>query len=331
VGTKTVGIGILTYDETVRMPQGLRPAEGIRAMSATRCLSVAVLAVSAILPASVLGRSAGAEEVAGTNPVRIGVVGSLFRDTPEPLVQAVMKPLKSLLDSQTGINGKMVAGGDALTLGNQLADDKVQLAVFHGFEFAWVHQKHAELKPLIVAVSSPSCAKVNVIVHKDCPAKKIADLKGLKLVVAQHTREHCHLFLERSCPESPTKFFVEVSTPADYEDALDAIVDGASDATVIDGGCLDTYARRKPGRFAKLKTLVQSESFPWAVVACNPANFNDAAQKRFREGIISVAQTSKGENLLAVCRITSFENVPESYEKDLKAIAKAYPAPEPRK
>jgi ABC-type phosphate/phosphonate transport system substrate-binding protein len=251
----------------------------------------------------------------------------MFRDTPEPMVQVMMKPLKSLLETQTGLNGQMVSSGDALSLGNQLADDKLQLGIFHGFEFAWVHQKHPELKPLIIAVNPPECAKVSVIVRKECTAKNLADLKGSKFTVAQHTREHCHLFLERKCTQCPAKFFAEVATPADFEDALDAIVDGTSDATVIDGSCLETYAQRKPGRFARLKTLVQSEPFPWAVVVCNPANFDEATQKRFREGMLNATQTKKGQQLLTLCRITGFEKVPADYEKELKEIAKTYPAP----
>jgi ABC-type phosphate/phosphonate transport system substrate-binding protein len=300
-------------------------------MSATKCLAMAVLAVSASLPAWVLGRSVGAEEVVLNSPVRIGVAASMFRDTPEPLVQALLKPLKSLLESQTGLNGQMMAGSDALALGNQLADDKVQLAVFHGFEFAWVLQKHPGLKPLIIAVNPPSCAKVSVIVRKECTAKDLADLKGSKFTVAQHTREHCHLFLERKCAQCPAKFFGEVSTPADFEDALDAIVDGVADVTVIDGLCLDTYAQRKPGRYAKLRTLVQSEAFPFAVVVCNPANFDEASQKRVREGMINATQTKKGQQLLTLCRITGFEKVPLDFEKELKEIAKAYPPPAPPK
>src|SRR5258708_3806866 len=127
-------------------------------MSETRCLVVAILAVACSLPALVLGRSAGAEEITHSPPIRVGVAGSVFRDTPAPKVDIMMKPLKSLLESQTGVNGDMVAGTDALSLGNQLADDKVQLAIFHGFEFAWVKEKHPDLKPLILCVCpSPCC------------------------------------------------------------------------------------------------------------------------------------------------------------------------------
>jgi ABC-type phosphate/phosphonate transport system substrate-binding protein len=300
-------------------------------MSGTRCLVVAILAVACSLPALVLDRSAGAEEITRTPPIRVGVAGSVFRDTPAPLVNMMMKPLKSLLETQTGVNGDMVAGTDALSLGNQLADDKVQLAVFHGFEFAWVKQKHPDLKPLIVCVCPAPCYKANVIVLKDSKAKDVAALKGLKVALPPHTREHCHLFLERQCGEAPCKFFSDVSHPENIEEALDNVVDGLVDATVVDGTCLDNYAERKPGRFAKLKTLIQSEAFPFSVVACNPANFNEDAQKRFRDGLINAAQSRKGQQLLTICRITGFEKVPDDFEKELKDIAKSYPPPEPHK
>jgi len=300
-------------------------------MSGTRCLVVAILAVACSLPALVLDRSAGAEEITRNPPIRVGVAGSVFRDTPAPMVNMMMKPLKSLLESQTGVNGDMVAGTDALSLGNQLADDKVQLAVFHGFEFAWVKQKHPDLKPLILCACPAPCSKANVIVLKDSTAKNVADLKGLKIALAPHTREHCHLFLERQCVEPPCKFFGKVDRPENIEEALDDVVDGLVDATVVDGTSLQNYAERKPGRYAKLKTLIQSEAFPNGVVACNPANFNEEAQKKLRDGLINAVQTNKGKTLLAICRITSFEKVPDDFDKELKAIAKTYPPPEPPK
>jgi ABC-type phosphate/phosphonate transport system substrate-binding protein len=294
-------------------------------------LVVAILAVACSLLALVLDRSAGAEEISRTPPIRVGVTGSAFRDTPAPTVKMMMKPLKSLLESQTGVNGDLVPGGDALSLGNQLADDKVQLAIFHGFEFAWVKQKHPDLKPLILCACPATCGKVNVVVLKDSTAKSMADLKGLKFALAPLTREHCHLFLERQCVEPPCKFFSEVNRPENIEEALDDVVDGLVDATVVDGMALENYAERKPGRFAKLKTLIQSEVFPNGVIACNPANFNEESQKKLRDGLMNAVQKPKGQLLLAICRITSFEKVPDDFDKELKEIAKAYPPPEPPK
>src|SRR3954471_14889778 len=51
------------------------------------------------------------------NLIRIGLIGSLFRDTPEPMVQVMMRPFKCLMEQQTGVTGQLVSGGDADHLG----------------------------------------------------------------------------------------------------------------------------------------------------------------------------------------------------------------------
>ncbi|MFL5242629.1 MAG: phosphate/phosphite/phosphonate ABC transporter substrate-binding protein [Gemmataceae bacterium] len=300
----------------------MRPVVALRSLLAFLCGGALVLA---------LGLPIHAEDTVKANPkIRVGVAGSMFRDAPAPLVSALMKPFKSLLDTQTGINGQMVAAGDAEDLGKQLADDKVQLGVFHGFEFAWAQLKHPELKALIITINPPSCCRVNVVIAKDDNCKVLADLKGKVVAIPMHTREHCHLFIERRCLDAGQpmqRFFEKVTTPADMEDALDGVVDGVYAAAVVDGGVLANYAKRKPGRANKLKTLIESEPFPPAVVACNPANLDEAVQKRFAEGLINAGETSKGQRLLTICRITGFETIPSGFEKELLRIAKAYPPP----
>src|SRR5205823_4703159 len=109
-------------------------------------------------------------------------------DAPASLVNALLKPFKSLLDTQTGINGQMVASESAEDLGKQLAQDKVQLGVFHGFEFAWASAKHPELKPLLVAVNPTPCMRVCVLVRKDGDVKKLMDLKDANLAIPLYSR-----------------------------------------------------------------------------------------------------------------------------------------------
>src|SRR6516162_9085410 len=73
-----------------------------------------------------------------TAPVRIGMVSTLFRDQPSALVLAMMKPFSSVMQAQTGVPGELVPGGESFALARMLMTDEVQLAVLHGFEFAWV-------------------------------------------------------------------------------------------------------------------------------------------------------------------------------------------------
>src|SRR5581483_3695979 len=97
--------------------------------------------------------STAEEKVASTNVVRIGMIDSLFRDIPESTVLAMMQPFQVLMETQTGVSGRLVPSGGAHALGLDLAEDRVQLGVFHGIEFAWARQKFPDLRPLMIAIN----------------------------------------------------------------------------------------------------------------------------------------------------------------------------------
>jgi ABC-type phosphate/phosphonate transport system substrate-binding protein len=146
--------------------------------------------------------------------------------------------------------------------------------------------------------------------------------------------EHTRLFLERRClarGKAPQDFFASVATPATAEDALDDVVDGAVQAAVVDGVALTCYQRRKPGRFARLKEVQRSETFPAAVVAYRAGGLDGETLGRFREGMLRANEDARGRQLLTLWKITGFEEVPEDYERTLAGIIKAYPRrpPEP--
>jgi ABC-type phosphate/phosphonate transport system substrate-binding protein len=143
--------------------------------------------------------------------------------------------------------------------------------------------------------------------------------------------------MERRCVKegcAPDKFYADVTHPTDSEDALDDVIEGTVQAAVIDGIALDAYKTSKPGRAKLLKTLLESEPFPSAVIAYNPSApipVDPAAVERFRKGLLSAQTTPQGKKLLDMCRITSFDALPEGYDKVFADIAKAYPPPAPKK
>jgi ABC-type phosphate/phosphonate transport system substrate-binding protein len=265
-----------------------------------------------------------------TRIIRIGLIGSLFRDTPEPLVQVMARPFKSLLEAQTGTVSQIVAAGDANNLGQKLKDKQVQLGVFHGFEFAWARQNYPKLKPLIICVNRYPEQRALLMVHRDSKAASHADLAGKPLALPWMAREHCRLFLERRCVKTgttPAKFFSRIITPGDPEEALDEVVDGKVGAAVIDATDLEAYKKAKPGRSRQLRTLLESDAFPTPVLAYHDGVLSADLVKRFRTGLINAKSTTRGKQLLEMIRITSFEAVPANYERSLTTIAKVYPPP----
>lgn len=267
---------------------------------------------------------------AGVKPstVRIGVIRSLFRDTPEPVMQVVMAPFRSLLEVQTGMTGQLIPGGDAHCLAGKLKDENVHFGVFHGVEFAWARLKCPDLKPLVVCVNGNGHLQAQLLVRKDSNFKAVADLKGQTVALPRFSREHCRLFLEHRCtPPAETSFYSQVARPQDPEEALDDLCDGHYAAAVVDMLALEAYRKYKPGCANRLRAVLESEVFPPAVLAYQPGVLADETLHRFKEGMITANSTARGRKMLELCRITAFQPVPENYDAMLATIVKAYPPP----
>jgi len=291
------------------------------------------LVVAAGLTAIVPMRPAAGEEVK-TPTVHIGLTGSLFRDIPQEMLQPLMRPFKTLMESQTGLSGELLPGIKSEELGQRLKDDKLQLAVYQGFEFAWARQKYADLKPLMIAINQHKYLHAYIVVRDDSAAAKLADLNGKTINLPRRLPGHCNLFLDCRCDaagKAAKDFFGKVCAPVTPEEAVDDVASGQVDAAVADGWILGWYEKRKPTAFARLRVIEKSEAFPAAVVAYYANALDEATLRRFREGMLSAKDNPRGVELMTLCQMTSFEPVPDDYEKVCKAIAKAYPPPEKKK
>jgi len=282
------------------------------------------------LGAALVAGAARAQEVQGPEVVRIGLVNSLFRDQPEALVMALMKPFSAMVESQTGLKGELVTGGGATKLGKLLATNKIQLAVFHGVEFAWARQLHPALRPLVIAVNQDPHLRALLVARRDSPAKGWKDLKHGILALPAGSRDHCYMFLDHGCQATgltASKLFARTTTPPNSEEALDDVVDREADAVVVDGLAYDNFQRRKPGRAGELKVLARSPIFPAAVVAYQPGALSQQQLEQFRDGMLAANRTSLGRQLMTLWKLTGFAPVPADYDETLTNILKAYPRP----
>jgi ABC-type phosphate/phosphonate transport system substrate-binding protein len=261
-----------------------------------------------------------------SNSVRIGLVGSLFRDASESMVMAIMKPFAAVMENETGKSGELVNAGDALHLGRLLDDGRADLGVFHGIEFAWAQQKYPRVRPLVIAVNRHSHLRAFLMVRRDSKANRLADLKGKTLALPRFTREHCYVFLQHHCGPL-ARFFSKLTQPTNVEVALDDLADGRVDAVIADGVCLECFRKRKPARFDRLRVLERSEEFPATVIAYRAGTFDEATLRRYRSALLRVSETSLGRQLLTLWQITGFEPVPDDYDQTVADIVKAYPAP----
>src|SRR5262245_38189045 len=145
------------------------------------------------LTVTVMPRGARTEESTPPSVVKIGIVNSLFRDTPPSLITLLSRPLKALMEAETGVSGDLQLAGDAAALAQKLKENKVQLGVFNGFEFAWARQQCPELKPLVIAIAQHRVLHAYLVVQKDNPAASCGDLKGKAVALPAISRAQLHL------------------------------------------------------------------------------------------------------------------------------------------
>ncbi len=296
-----------------------------------RRLAIPAAGIGALLLAfvTVTGR-APAEDAAPAPTVRIGLLNTLFRDAPEPLIQVLAKPFKTLMEDQAGFVGQVVVETSPDLLALQLKDNKIQLGVFHGFEFAWARLKNPELKPLMIAVNQQPFARAVLVVRQDNKAENADALQGRVLALPRLAREHCRLYVARRCVGRGLpmdKWFAKISTPGTSQDALADLADDYVHAAVVEDVELADFRKAYPKLAAKLRVLAESETFPCAVIAYQPGGMDEDVLKRLLTGMISAKTTPRGRSLMELCRITGFEAVPADYEKNLIDIRKAYPPP----
>ncbi len=266
-------------------------------------------------------------------PVKIGMVETFFQDVPKSTLDWLPFPFNLLMKEQTGLEGKLLIGGDYHHVAKLLNDKTIDLGVFHGFEFAWAQSRFPNLRPLMIAIYKQHGLRANLVVLKDHPAKSFDDLKGKDLALPMNSKGHCRVFLDRSCrtcaQAEPKDFFKQITRPDNVLVGLDDVVDGKVQAAVVDSESLEIYQNLKPGYGCMLKVAVRSVLFPSAVLAYRPGTVAAPVLEQIREGMTKANESVRSRDLMLMFKIGAFEPPPDNYSQLLADIMKVYPAPEP--
>lgn len=267
---------------------------------------------------------------ADTQPaVRIAMPSCLFRDLKPEVISALARPFNAIVQEQTGFTNELVVSPSADDMRLQLESGKVQFAVFHSYEFAWMAAKQPALQPLMIAAPRRRPIQTYVVVHASNPAESVADLRGKVVAIPTGTREYYRLYIDRQCRANgkpASEFFGGVTTPPEQESALHEVVDNKrTHAALVDIGGLEHFARRHPVRNKRIRVLAKSEEFPPSVIVYRKGAVDEATLRRFRNGMANANSTTFGKHLLAMWNLSGFEPIPADYADRVAAIAKLYP------
>jgi ABC-type phosphate/phosphonate transport system substrate-binding protein len=262
--------------------------------------------------------------------LRIGSSGSLNSVSENAKQKSGLKTLNVFIKEETGLENEILRQKDWKELAAKMAKGDLHLGVFQGYEFAWAQEGQAGLKPLALAVNVYRYPLGYVIVNKNNPAKDFSGLKGQTLSIPESDPPFLRLFVERESQKAGKgldAYFSKVATPENIEDAIDDVVDGVTQATVVDRAALEAYKVRKPGRFNKLRPALQSQPFPPPVIAYYDDVIDTSTRTQFLNGLLGASKKEKGQTMLTLFRLTGFETPPEDFAKVLAETRRLYPPP----
>ena len=191
---------------------------------------------------------------------------TLFQGIPTFLIQAGAGPFKKMMLAKTGMDGNIVVPDDAMSLAAQIDDGKIQSGVMQGHEFAWAREKYPSLIPIAVTVPMQP-VQAFCVVRWDAAATNIGQLKNGMISLPPVHRDYCELFLAKMKNEhmKGANFAGQLNAGTASE-AIEQVIDGKSECTVVDCATIKFYEAVYPGQFKNVKVLCQSGPFPNACI-----------------------------------------------------------------
>jgi ABC-type phosphate/phosphonate transport system substrate-binding protein len=290
--------------------------------SPSRKYLCSILLAGACLTALFAGRA----KAARADDLLIGSSGTLA-DTQEAKEKAALDTLQAFIKDETGMNNQILPQKNWRELADKMTSGKLQIGVFQGHEFAWVQEKYPKIKPLALAVNLYRYPEVYVVTKKASPAKDFAGLKG-QTISLPVSNSSTRLFIDHECKKNgkdETSFFSKITEQKNVEDALDDVVDGVVAATAVDKAGLQSFKRRKPGRFNQLKEVAHSQPLPPPVVAYAEGSLSESTLQTFRKGLLDAARKERGKTMLTLFHMTGFDPVPADFDKVLARTRKMFP------
>jgi len=290
--------------------------------SAWTLLGFCALAGWLLLPAQPLS---GRED--RLKSLRIGTSASLSRGESAATEEAGLKMLRSFIKEETGLENKIAKQKNWRELAGKLHAKKLHLGVFPGDEFAWAREKYPKLHALALGVDGDRYPVAYVVTRRGSKITRFADLRNQTVSIPKDGPHFLEVYLRQECGKKPADFFAKIRSQDNDEDALDDLVDGKVQATVVEKASLEAYRRRKPARFKQIKQVTHSKPFPPMVVAYYDNSLDDASLRRFRSGLVGAVRKDRGRMMLTMFRLNRFEAVPTDFTKVVNQTLISYPPP----
>ena len=292
-------------------------------------VSASVTAMFLAIAVGVAPRMEAAEPAAPAQPavVKVGIMEGMFKGVPPALVKAGGDQFGELFKAIVGLPGAAETEADYRAMAKKLNDNKLQLAVFHGFEWAWLKKENPDLAPLALTVP-PQLPQAAIVVNAKSAYTGPQDLKGANIDIPFNMKAHGYLYgekLEKAHGKAVINLMPDEETSMD--EFLDLIGKNKAQAVLVDGGSFAAYQKQNPGKAGKFKILCQSDILPQTVLIYNTKSLSASTVKQIQDGLLGATKNSNGKVFLFMWNLKGFELPNAGFEDLLKNSLVAFPTP----
>lgn len=210
---------------------------------------------------------------------------------------------------------------------------KLHLAVFNGLEYGWLKElTRGRVKTLVSSDQKVQVVQYEQLMVRNGFAQTIGQLRGKSLILYQDPYPSLTIYLNQLRTKSgPTLLDQRLPEVANGSLALEAVIRGDADATIVDLYTLQGYQHVRPGRVARLQVLSHSAAYPLAPVFGEEQVVNKLRPNLWRDVQKSMSEIHRNPDakaFLDTWRVKRFKPPTDEFEEQAVKAAQDFPLSE---
>lgn len=268
----------------------------------------------------------------------VGVAQNLIPKEQRGRAQNVLSQLVKLIGEEVKYPTKLVlirsgTNESIVDTAAALHDGRLHLAVLNGLEYGWLReQTRGRVKCLVSSSQDIQVVQYEELIVRKDSGWKIHQLQGASLVLYKEPYPSLTIYLQQ-LEEARGRGFLNnrLEPVANGSRALQAVVAGKADATIVDLYTIQGYKKVFPGQFDRLQVLERSAAYPLAPVAGEEQQVNRLRPNLWRDlqqEMTEIHRNPRARAFLDVWRVRGFALPTAEYEAQAAKAAQQFPLSE---
>jgi ABC-type phosphate/phosphonate transport system substrate-binding protein len=268
-------------------------------------------------------------------PLVVGVASNLILKNQRVRAERVLSELVELIGEEIDIQMKLVVipSGTRQSVENTVKDvqrGRLHFVATNGIEFSWLRQKSGgRLQPLVVSDQNFDVIQYENVVVRKGTYNSINKMQDASLVLYPDPYPSVVIYLRQLRMKGGASFLAkEVKPVSSGARAIQAVLAGKADATIVDLYTIQGFQKVFPGQWTKLEVVGRSAGFPIAPIIADEDQIN-----KIRPGLWQAVQDTmngldrnpRARAFLDVWRVRRFRTPDEEFESLSAQTAKDFP------